>query len=101
MVLLFHTFVWGLHLSKWYWALVAARPLFAMDWPLWLPVHAHHISTPYLQWIGPCGHPSMPILFICNGLALVAARPRLLLYNGIIWSFSTQELASLFCRLAA
>src|SRR2546422_496019 len=58
-------------------------------------------KTSYLQCIGPCGCLFVPILFICNVLALVATRPRLLLYNRIIWRFSTQEAASFFCRLAA
>ena len=26
--------------------------------PLWSPVRAHHISSPYLNGIGPCGRPS-------------------------------------------
>jgi len=29
--------------------------------PLWLPVRTHHhISSPYLSGIGPCGCPSVP-----------------------------------------
>ena len=26
--------------------------------PWWLPVRAHHLSSPYLKCVGPCGRPS-------------------------------------------